>query len=459
MPSIFLKKLSFLAATVAFALFGLTGCDAVTSPEAGPSETVDKPSKMRHAHLYAYNDGTGKLVQRYEDLVTHTEFIVAADETVLDINRLVQRYAEEEGVTIKRTYKKAFRGFAMHVDEANVPDVLDLLDGDDEVAWVEPDIHINRGHPNSTGITANNEQWMPWNVDEVEADLSYTRAGDGQGSVDGVDVFILDTGISNNDINVVSQVLFHPNASIHDQLGHGTHVAGTVAAIDDGNGAVGVAPGVRIHDYKVLDDNGQSELSTVIDAVEQITKLKLNDPSQPMVVNISFGADIGTPKHNALDEAIQASIEAGVIYVIAAGNEGIDARFVTPAHVPEAITVGAYDQNDVFASFSNYGPFVDLFAPGVDVVSLNSTKMGSPYALIEMSGTSMAAPHVTGAVALYLSQNPSANFAQVRNALLDDSRSSVRSVPSETTDLSACVGDFGNGKRSSNCGGKDKGSK
>src|SRR5690606_5990270 len=175
---------------------------------------------------------------------------------------------------------------------------------------------------------------------------------------------------------------------------HGTGVAGVVAAEDDRNGAVGVAPGARVHAIKVLDNGGKTELSTVIAAVEYLTERKLADPSRPMLVNLSLGADVGSTDYTGLDLAIQASIRAGVVYVLAAGNEGIDASTVTPAHVAEAITVGSYSATGKLSWFSNYGAVVDLLAPGEDVETLTAGN-----AVVFTSGTSIAAPHVTGAAA------------------------------------------------------------
>ncbi len=176
--------------------------------------------------------------------------------------------------------------------------------------------------------------------------------------------------------------------------------AGIAAAIDDDDGFIGVAAGTPIHDFRVLDDNGEADFSTVIAAVELITQRKLDDPQTPIVVNISFGADVGTRAYNGLDEAIEASIDAGVVY--AAGNDDVDAANVTPAHVTEAITVGSVNKKKWFSSFSNYGSLIDIFAPGEDIESLSPDHSK----IVIMTGTSMAAPHVTGAAALYLELNP-----------------------------------------------------
>ena len=144
---------------------------------------------------------------------------------------------------------------------------------------------------------------------------------------------------------------------------------------------------------------------------------------------------MGTAQYTALDEAVEASSDAGVVYVVAAGNTGKDASNVTPAHAASAITVGAFDTRGRFPSFSNYGPLVDILAPGVDVVSLS--RLSGP---VKMSGTSMAAAHVSGAAALYLAQNPTATPAQVRDALVANALPFAIETPPNTTDLSVWVG-------------------
>jgi len=146
---------------------------------------------------------------------------------------------------------------------------------------------------------------------------------------------------------------------------------------------------------------------------------------------------VGTTAYNGLDEAIRSSIEAGVVYVLAAGNEGVDASTVTPAHVAEAITVGAYDAGEAFSWFSNHGPVVDILAPGEDVEVLYRLNT-----ITWTSGTSVAAPHVAGAAALLLARRPRMTPAQVRETLVSHGRPGITAGPAGTTDVSVYVGDF-----------------
>ncbi|MEU3456149.1 S8 family serine peptidase [Micromonospora sp. NPDC006766] len=175
-----------------------------------------------------------------------------------------------------------------------------------------------------------------------------------------------------------------------DCNGHGTHVAGTI-----GGAAYGVAKGVRLHAVKVLDCAGRGSTAGVIAGVNWVTANKIS----PAVANMSLGGGADS----ALDAAVLNSINAGVTYVVAAGNDNADACNYSPARVSRAITVGATTSTDTRAYFSNYGRCVDVFAPGQSITSAwNSGDTASNT----IDGTSMAAPHVAGAAALLLGSNP-----------------------------------------------------
>lgn len=278
-------------------------------------------------------------------------------------------------------------------------------------------------------------QMLPWSVKQIRGHLSSTASGDGAGAVD-VDVYVIDSGVDHPDVNVVESVAFLDEGAEAGPTTHGNHVAGIIGATDDAGGMVGVAPGVRIHSLDVFDASGTTSMSQVIRAVDHVTAAKRADPASPVVVNLSLGARTTTTELNALDRAIQTSVRAGVIYVVSAGNDGVNAAYVSPARVPEVITVGAYDSRWQFASeFSNYGPVVDLLAPGVRVVSGAD---GGQYARLD--GTSMAAPHVTGAAALNVAQRPSAKPKHVETQLWRRGRSLGQGVPPNTTTRSVWVG-------------------
>jgi len=175
-------------------------------------------------------------------------------------------------------------------------------------------------------------------------------------------------------------------------------------------------------------------------ALDYVMVQKLQNPNTPMIVNLSMGMDIETSAYNVLDEAVAQATENGVVVVVSAGNSGADASTYSPAHVAEAITVGAYDRGDGFTSYSNYGSAVDILAPGDEVVSLSHLE-GEEDDLILMSGTSMAAGHVTGVAALFLAQHPQASPAEVLTALIESGQPGIGGVPSGTTDKTVYADD------------------
>ena len=242
-----------------------------------------------------------------------------------------------------------------------------------------------------------------------------------------VDIAIIDTGISLNhpDLNVYRNISFIEGVPDgNDDLGHGTHIAGIAAAMDNSFGVLGVAPGAKLWAIKVCDANGNCPLSSQIQAIQYVNQ----HADEIDIVNLS----IENPPSDKLDKAVTESISKGVIYVVAAGNSNTNISATSPARVPGVITVSAISDSDgacggrgnntiggpddFAASFSNYGKNIDFAAPGVDVFS---TYLGQSYAFD--SGTSMAAPIVAGQAALYKSYYPEASSEQVISALLNSS--------------------------------------
>jgi subtilisin family serine protease len=228
---------------------------------------------------------------------------------------------------------------------------------------------------------------QPWGVQRVKAALAWPRATGA-----GVKVAVIDTGIDpgHRDITVAGGYNAVDPAQPQawaDREGHGTHVAGTIAAKRDGEGVVGVAPGAQVYAVRVLDENGNGTYDDVIAGIDWAVANGMH------VANMSLGADEGSP---ALELAVKRAAERGLVIVAASGNSAGPVGY--PAKYPETIAVGASDKDDKTGWFSNKGPEVDFIAPGVDVVSL---KMGG--GLDSLSGTSMATPHVAGLAALALS--------------------------------------------------------
>ena len=275
-------------------------------------------------------------------------------------------------------------------------------------------------------------QTLPTGIDRIDGELSSTVSGNGSGSV-GVDVAVIDTGIDldHPDLSVVGGRNCSTGRSFDDGNGHGTHVAGTIAARDDTQSVVGVAPGARLYAVRVLNNAGSGSWSSVICGVDWVTA----NASTIEIANMSLGGSGSEPSGSgcttgdALHDAICRSVASGVTYAVAAGNSSQDARNFVPAAYDEVITVSALadfdgqpgglgsptcrsDVDDTFADFSNFGADVDLIAPGVCILS---TWRRGGYATV--SGTSMASPHVAGAAALYKANNSGASPSQVKTAL------------------------------------------
>jgi subtilisin family serine protease len=240
-------------------------------------------------------------------------------------------------------------------------------------------------------------QEIPWNISKVDADLAWTTT---MGKA--VRVAICDTGIDLDHPDLIENIagevnLIHKKKSGDDDSGHGTHVAGVVAAADNQIGVVGVGPEIALYAVKVLDNKGRGWLSDLIDAFDWCIA---NDIQ---VINMSFGTSNDSPSFH---EAVQRVFETGIVQVASAGNNGQEGGDISfPARYPETITVSAVDMFGNFAPFSSYGAEIDLTAPGVDI---RSTYDDGDYEIFD--GTSMSAPHVTGAAALILTTFPKRKF-------------------------------------------------
>jgi subtilisin family serine protease len=306
------------------------------------------------------------------------------------------------------------KGFAIKISNNKV---LEQLKNNPLVAYVGQDRKI------STFINSHIEnQIIPQSVDRVDGDINLENIN--SNAID-ADIAILDTGIDldHEDLNVFHEKSFIAGTfSADDDHGHGTHLAGIAAAKDNSFGIVGIAPGARLWALKVLESSGNGEISTLIKGLDYINQ----NSNQVDVAVLSLGCEC---ESGALDIAINNSIKAGITIVVAAGNEAKNARTFTPANNPEVITVSAitdtdgkcggngpsspYGDDDMLASFSNFGNVVDISAPGVDIYS---TFKSNSYK--KLSGTSMAAPHVAGAAALYISLHPEASPKDVKNYLV-----------------------------------------
>ena len=303
-----------------------------------------------------------------------------------------------------KTFSQVLRGGVYELSTEQVQ----ALRKDSRVAYVERDekVSINQVSAFATQGSA------PWGLDRLDQaalplDRLYTSPDSASGFNATVNAYVIDTGIKIQHVDFQGRAAHGHDFVDNDEdatdcNGHGTHVAGTIAGA-----TYGVAKLAKVVGVRVLDCAGSGSYSGVIAGIEWVTENHV----KPAVANMSLGGGAS----QAIDDAIKASIQSGVTYVVAAGNENQNACNTSPARVPLAITVGSTTNQDVRSSFSNYGTCVDVFAPGSDILSAwyNSTTATST-----ISGTSMASPHVAGVAALYLAKNPQALPAEVTAKIL-----------------------------------------
>ncbi|MEV4753908.1 S8 family serine peptidase [Micromonospora sp. NPDC049559] len=347
---------------------------------------------------------TGTILGAGGETAVADSYIVVFKETAVSRTRVgatAQELAGRHGGSVARTYSAALRGFEVKASER----MAKRIAADPAVAYVEQNhtVRITDTQPNppSWGLDRIDQRNLPLNS-------SYTYPT----TAPNVRAYIIDTGIRTTHTDFGGRAVSGYDAvdggPADDCHGHGTHVAGTV-----GGTSYGVAKAVQLVAVRVLDCQGSGTNAQVVGGIDWVTA----NAVKPAVANMSLGGSANA----AIDTAVTNSINSGVTYAIAAGNGNAlgvrqDACNYSPARVPAAITVGATQNNDAAASFSNYGTCVDILAPGVNITSSWAT---GDTATNTISGTSMATPHVAGAAALLLSASPTATPQQVRDQLVN----------------------------------------
>ncbi len=329
------------------------------------------------------------------------------------------------GGEILHTYDRALKGFAVRLPAA----AIEALAASPLVERVEQDQFFD---------LVDTQTSAPYNLDRIDQralPLSGTYSYPSNAGV-GVHVYVVDTGLRATHVDFAGRVgtgrNFAPNTNgglgcqlfgfncptpdptnTNDCQGHGTHVSGTAMGT-----TYGIAKQSVVHPVRVFSCSGSTATSTIIAGIDWITANRV----LPAVANLSLGGGAST----SMDNALTAMINAGVVAVVAAGNDNANACSYSPARVPAAITVGATTSTDARASYSNYGSCLDIFAPGSNVVSASYQ---SDTGTATMSGTSMASPLVAGVVARYLVGSPSATAAQASSALTSTATVGVVTSP------------------------------
>lgn len=380
------------------------------------------------------------------------QYIVKFKDQQGSASEKADKLEKKHGAIADNILENSFKGAIVKVspgkekDLKDDPDVEQVVQDFTVYAIDKPDDQFGISAMGSGSMGGSPSQVIPTGINWIDAELNTTNEGAG------VTVAVLDTGIDFKHpdlmVNVsLSRDFSGDNTGGNDNNrsigGHGTHVAGVIAALDNSIGVLGTGSMIDLVSVKVLKGSGSGSFGSIISGLDYVTA----NASVIGVTNASLGANGGTnPSQSYLDAvnllraAYQRAANAGVVNVVAAGNESVNVTTnnVSPAMFPEVITVsavndgnGVQDSADSWASFSNFGTEVDIIAPGVNILS---TALGGGYS--SLSGTSFSSPYVAGTVALYISKNgrPLNGNAQLLSSLISSISKTRSPLPGEPAD-------------------------
>ncbi|EGR2025636.1 TPA: S8 family peptidase [Vibrio cholerae] len=389
---------------------------AATSALAQPNQLVGKSSPQQLAPLMKAASGKG-IKNQYIVVLKQPATIMSNDLQAFQqfTQRSVNALANKHALEIKNVFDSALSGFSAEL----TAEQLQALRADPNVDYIEQNQIITVNPIISASANAAQDN-VTWGIDRIDQrDLPLNRSYNYNYDGSGVTAYVIDTGIAFNHPEFGGRAksgydFIDNDNDASDCQGHGTHVAGTI-----GGAQYGVAKNVNLVGVRVLGCDSFGSTESIVRGIDWVAQ----NASGPSVANLSLGGGVT----QALDQAVARLVQRGVTAVIAAGNDGKDACQVSPAREPSGITVGATDSNDrrsyhlrqdgSFWWASNWGNCVDIFAPGSDVTSASHKDTGTTT----MGGTSMAAPHVAGVVALYLQENKNLSPNQIKTLLSDRS--------------------------------------
>ena len=366
----------------------------VVLKQAQPQEESESYQKASAAFKKSNGNSYTNIRATAERLIREADQNQALVENRRGVSAKMSKKTESN--KLEHVYQHAIQGFSATL----TPEGLEYIKSNPAVDYVEMD------HPVSINTLQTPATWGLDRIDQRHLPLNevYEYQRDGAG----VHAYVIDTGIRathnqfggrvGNGVDIVDN-----DNDANDCHGHGTHVAGTIGGHD-----FGVAKNITLHGVRVLNCRGSGWTTDVIAGIDWVADRE--NTQFPAVINMSLGGGANRVEDTAIDNAVAA----GITVVVAAGNNGGDACLRSPARAERAITVAASNDHDQRPYFSNIGRCVDLFAPGQDIMSASNK---GDDEIEEMSGTSMAAPHVAGVAALYLQGHPNASPEQVADVI------------------------------------------